>query len=402
MKVLIVGQFYWPENFKINDIAAGLVERGHQVTVLTGMPNYPEGRFFEGYHFFGPRDEVHDGVRILRVPVIARGKSKGLRLLLNYLSFVFFAGLLGIFRCREPYDIIFCFQTSPILQALPGLLIKKIKRIPFVLYVQDLWPESLSAVGAVRSSRKLALINYMVQFIYRQSNHILVQSRGFIQSIMNKGVRREKIHYLPNSAEVLYQPFDRCQSEHVRFDIPSGFCFMFAGNIGVAQDFDTLLKAMEELRSYPDIHLVVIGDGRDRVRAESEAEKRRLKNVHFLGRQPMAQMPYYFAWADILLLSLKDEPIFSLTIPGKLQSYMACARPVLAAINGEVQQIVRESGAGMAVAAESPQALAEAMLAMYHEPESLRQAMGLQARQYFLQHFERERLLDRLEVLLQQ
>ena len=397
MKLLVVSQYFWPENFRINDLAVGLAERGHEVTVLTGKPNYPEGRFFASYGFFRhARDDFH-GVDVVRVPLVSRGGGGGMRLALNYASFALFASLLGPFRCRAAYDAILVYEPSPVTVGLPALLIKKRTGAPLLFWVQDLWPESLSATGAVRSRPLLALVERLVRFIYRGCDRILVQSLAFSEPIQRLGVENDRILYFPNSAEDFYQPVEGNQAPQ-EVVLPPGFRVMFAGNIGAAQALETVLAAAEKLRGHPDIHWIILGDGRLAPWVRDEVARRDLgRCVHLLGRHPAESMPRWFALADAMLVTLKREPIFALTIPAKVQSYMACAKPIVAALDGEGGRIVRESGAGIAVPAEDPDALAQAVLKMYKAPEGDRRNMGLRGRSYFEANFERRMLLERLD-----
>lgn len=398
MNILIVTQYFWPEDFRINDLALGLKDKGHQITVLTGQPNYPGGSFFSGYGFFRKWREHYEGIEVVRVPLIPRGKGGGLRLALNYLSFVFFASLLSPFRCRGKYDVIFVYEPSPVTVGLPALLLKKLKRAPVAFWVQDLWPESLSATGAVKSAWILKLVERLVKFIYRGCDLILVQSKAFYDPIQKLGVEMARIEYFPNSAEALYKPVTLTNDAPERAAMPDGFRVMFAGNIGVAQDFETILAAAEKLKAYPDIHWVVLGDGRMAPWVKEQITQRGLSDtVHLLGRHPVEAMPRYFALADAMLVTLKREPIFALTIPAKVQSYLACGKPIVAALDGEGASVVTEARAGLTAPAESPDALAAAILEMYRMSESDRQAMGERGLQYFETHFERNMLLARLD-----
>lgn len=398
MKVLIVSQYFWPENFRINDLAAGLVERGYEVTVLTGIPNYPDGKFFSGYGFFKNLREVFKGVKIIRVPLIPRGDSSGKRLALNYLSFATIASIFAPVFLRQKYDLIFVCQLSPVTVGIPAIVLKKLLRIPIVFWIQDLWPESLAATGAIRSKRVLDSVNTLVRFIYRHCDKVLIQSPAFAPLIESQGVRPERIVYFPNSVEKLYTPIPQDSSLEGMAELPIGFRIMFAGNIGAAQDFPTILAAAEKLRDYQDIHWVILGDGRARSWLEEEILKLELKdNVHLLGRLPMESMPYYFSLADVMLVTLKNDPIFSLTIPSKIQSYLACEKPIIAALDGEGGRVVVDSGAGFASPPEDVDALAASVLTLYRLPKEEREAMGRRGKEYCEKNFEREMLIDRLE-----
>lgn len=398
MRVLIVSQYFWPEPFRINDVAHGLRERGHEVTVLTGLPNYPHGRFFEGYSFRGPFKENYEGIPVVRAPLIPRGEGGGARLALNYLSFAAFASIVGPIRLRESYDLILVYEPSPITVGIPAIVLKRLKGMPIMFWVQDLWPESLAAAGAVRSKRVLSWAGRVVRYIYRRSDLVLVQSEGFIPRVEAMGARPNDVLYFPNWAEGLYKPVDLEQDAPERTEVPAGFRVMFAGNIGAAQSFETILAAAGKLKGYPEVHWVVLGDGRMRPRVEERIKQLRLEErVHLLGRRPVETMPRYFALADALLVTLKRDEIFSLTIPSKVQSYLACGRPVVAALDGEGARVIQEAGAGVTAPAEDAEALAAAVLRMYRATVEERERMGYCGREYFEEHFEREKLLDRLE-----
>lgn len=402
MKILLVTQYFWPEEFPINDFVLGLRDRGHEVQVLTGMPNYPDGRIFPGYGIFGPAKDSYQGIPVRRVPIISRGKGQGWRLFLNFFSFAFFGCLLGPLYYREHFDLILVYEPSPITVGLPALVLKKFTGAPIFFWVQDLWPETLAAIGAVKSDWILNLVGILVRFIYNGCDRLLVQSRSFVQSIKSLGIGNEKILYFPNSAAALYRPVTVAKDKRVRFAMPAGFRVMFAGNIGAAQDFGTILSAAEKLKHISAIHWIILGDGRQRPWVAEQVEKRQLQaTVHLLGRHPKEEMPNYFALADAMLVTLKKEKIFALTIPSKVQSYLACGRPVIAALEGEGRRVIEEAEAGLVVDPEDAEKLAEAVLAMYNTPEAKRREMGANGRSYFKEHFERGKLLKRLESWMQ-
>jgi colanic acid biosynthesis glycosyl transferase WcaI len=399
LRVLIVTQYFWPESFRINDLATGLVERGHAVTVLTGLPNYPGGRFFDGYGALGPRRERFGQVEVVRVPLIPRGNGNGARLAANYGSFALAASLAAPLVVRGDFDVILVYEPSPITVGVPALVLKLAKRAPVLFWVQDLWPESLSATGAVRNRWVLAAVERLVRFIYRRSDRILVQSEAFVPSVQRIEGSGDRIRYFPNTAEAFYRPLaaDAPLPDGVA-PLPAGFRVMVAGNIGAAQDFGTVLAAAERLRGRTELHWLVVGDGRMRGWVQEEVARRGLGGVvHLLGQHPPEAMPAFFAQADLLLATLRRDPIFSSTIPSKVQSYMACARPIVVGLDGEGARVVEESGAGFAAPAADPEALAAAVARMMSLPSAARQAMGERGRSYFQEHFEREMLLDRLE-----
>jgi glycosyltransferase involved in cell wall biosynthesis len=403
MKILLVSQYFWPENFRINDLVLGLIERGHRVTVLTGKPNYPSGRFFPGYGLVRGHAENYYGADVRRVPLLPRGSGGAVRLFLNYASFAVAATILGPFLCRDEYDAILVYEPSPITVGLPALWLKRLRGVPVFFWVQDLWPESLSATGAVRSAWVLRWAEKLVRFVYKGCDRILAQSRAFFQPIQALGVEPARILYFPNSAEPLYRPVKSSPANRAQAGVPNGFVVMFAGNVGAAQDFETIIQAAERLKSHADVHWVIVGDGRMRSWVEEQVRARALSsNFHLLGSHSIEAMPHFFAMADAMLVTLKKDPIFALTIPSKVQSYLACGRPIIAALDGEGAQVVREAGAGLTVPAEDAAALADVVLAMSRMDRAQREAMGSRGRSYFERNFQREMLLERLEGWLRE
>lgn len=399
MRILIVSQYFWPESFLVNDLAVGLCEKGHQVTVLTGIPNYPEGRFFPGYGFFNKRHQDYQGVSVIRVPLIPRGRSTRLRLALNYFSFACSASILGPLVCHGKYDIIFVYEVSPVTVGLPALVLKMLKFTPIMFSIQDLWPESLSATGAFRSPYILKMAEWMVRSIYRGCDLILIQSEAFKGPVEKMGVPPQRILYFPNSAANVYDKMaEKTTAASQSISFPFGFRIMFAGNIGLAQDFPTILSAAEILRDKSDIHWLVVGDGSMLPWVKEQVVARGLsKNVQLLGRHPVEAMPGFYACADAMLVTLKKEPIFALTIPAKVQSYLAAGKPIIAALDGEGARIIEEAGAGLTCPAEDAQALADSVLAMYSKQPAERQEMSARGAAYYHTHFERRVLLERLE-----
>ena len=398
MRILIISQYFWPENFRINDFALGMKELGHEVTVLTGKPNYPKGRFYPGYSFFRPRKEDYQGIRIIRTSLISRRNSTGLRLILNYLSYVWFASWASLFRLKGKFDVQFVFEVSPVLQGIPAIVYKKRTGTPIFFWVQDLWPESVYSAANIHTSFSHKMLLRLVRFIYRHCDDIWVSSRGFIQSVRDKGVPDHRIRYFPNWAEDLYLQKTDPEANPYRSMIPVGFVLMFAGNIGESQDFESLLNAADMLRHHSDIHWVIIGDGRRKKWVEEQVAKRGLGDVfHLPGSFPLHEMPKFFALADAMLVSLRDEPIFALTAPSKIQSYLAASRPVIAMINGEGATIVEEAGAGYCCNAGDADGLASCILKMKERKPEERAEMAENAFRYYSRHFNREMLLKKAE-----
>lgn len=401
MKLLILSQYFWPENFRINDVVDGLVGRGHSVTVYTALPNYPTGRFFDGYGTLGPYRERYKSAEVRRVPIVSRGSGSGMRLALNFASHAIASTLLAPFHARGHFDAILVYEPSPMTIGIPARFLRRLKRAPVLFWVQDLWPESLEATGAIRSRAALRLVDRLIKWIYRGCDRVLVQSEAFIPSIRAHGVPDARIRYLPNSAENFYRRLAPAVHDDEARELPPGFRVLYAGNIGAAQDFPTILAAAERLKDERSIQWIVLGEGRMRAWVEEEVRRRGLTaTVHLLGQRPPERMSRYFAHADVLLATLRREPIFAYTIPSKIQTYIACGKPVIAALDGEGGRIIREAGAGWAVPAEDPSALAEAVLTASRTPKPEREAMGNRGEAWFREHFEREKLLSRLEAEL--
>ena len=334
MKILIITQYFWPETFRINDLALGLKERGNEVQVLTGKPNYPKGNFYPGYNFFNKMEEDWQGIRVHRSPLITRGNGSGVKLMINYLSFAFLATLRALFL-REKYDLIFVYEPSPITVGIPAVFIGKRLNIPIYFWVQDLWPESVSAAGQLNNRFILRQLDKVTKWIYRNSKKILIQSEGFRQYILNQGIPNDKIIYYPNSTESFYNIVR--PNEDIEKLVPKvPFCVMFAGNIGEAQDFESIIEAAKIVKEKNlDIHFVILGNGRKKEFVVQKVNEYGLNsNFHLLGAFPVENMPDFFACADALLVSLKKSEIFSLTIPSKVQSYLACGKPVIGALDG--------------------------------------------------------------------
>ena len=397
MRLLVVSQYFWPENFRINDLVAELVARGHEVTVLTGVPNYPEGCVFEAFRLEPRRFDDYAGARIVRVPLRPRGQGNA-RLAMNYLSYAFWASLLGPWRLRGlQFDAIFVYEISPITVALPAVLLRRLKRAPLLMWVLDLWPETLSAVGVIRSPRLLEWVGALVGFIYRRCDRILVQSQAFVANVERWAGDSARIRYFPAWSEAVFDRVgDEVPTELTGFD--DSFNVMFAGNIGEAQDFPAILEAATQLRHRTDIRWLIVGDGRlaDNVRADI-ARRGLADRVIMLGRFPLERMPAFFRAADALLVSLKADPIFAMTIPGKLQSYLAAGVPLLGMLDGEGARVIREADVGLVCASGDAAALARHVQTLAGLPLSDRVAMGERARQYGRHEFDRSTLIARLE-----
>ena len=401
MKILLVTQYFYPENFKSNDIAFELAKRGYDVTVLTGLPNYPKGKIYKGYGIFKKRKETVNGVKIIRTLVNPRGKGGGMMLALNYISWAVIASFRAFFLAlNKKFDTVIVHETSPITQGFPALVIKKIQSIPIYFWVLDLWPESLQSAGGINNRYVLDFFTAVTRLMYRKSDKILISSRGFRQSILEKGDFADKLIYFPNWAEDIFSNINKSENLSLP-ELPNGFRIIFAGNIGEAQDFEHVMKAALLLKENKSIKFILIGDSRKKLWVDNFINKNNLNDtVYAIGRFPIETMPYFFSKADVMLLSLKDDYIFSLTAPAKLQAYMAAKKPVVAMINGEARNLIAESGCGLSVPACDSKGLADNILELQAmHPDKLKN-MGLSGFNYYKKYFTKDICITNLENIL--
>ena len=397
MRVLVVSQYFSPEVFRINEVVQSLVVKGAAVDVLTGNPNYPEGKIFAGYSAWGGKTEQVLGAAVYRVPIFPRGERGALRLALNYLSFVISGLLFGpwLLRTRR-YDVVFVYGVSPIFLAIPAVFLAWLKGRKLVVWVQDLWPESLAATGYVRNPRVLRAVGWVVRWIYRHTDLLLVQSRAFEASVAALSPAKPIVYY-PNSVDAT---FAEPPSPDVALpDVPAldeGFAVVFAGNVGVGQAVEVIVEVAVLLKDVPAIRFVVFGQGSRWDWMREQAQVRGLTNLHLPGRFPVNTMPGLMQKAGALLVTLADEPIFAMTVPNKVQAYMAAGRPILACLNGEGARLVAEAQAGLSVPAQDAKALAAAVLQLYRMPAEERAQLGANGRRYFKAHFDHDKLVDEL------
>ena len=399
MKILIVTQYYFPESFKSNDLSFELQKRGHEVTVLTGLPNYPEGKMYDGYGVFKNRKQEINGVKVIRSLLLLRGKGGGIRLFLNYFSFAFFASIKAFFlNFGNKYDAVIVHEPSPITQFYPALLLKKLQNAPVYFWVMDLWPESLEIAGGVKNKFILNFFKKMVITFYKNSEKILITSKGFRNSIVEKGDFENKLEYFPNWAEDSISEGD--QNFPVP-DLPVGFKVMFAGNVGEAQDMESIMNSALALKDHSEIKFIIVGDGRKMPFVQDFIEKNNLqKTVFTVGRFPVEAMASFFAKADVMLVSLKDDKIFNLTVPAKVQAYMSASKPIVAMLNGEGAEIIEEAKCGLAAPAGDSNKLAETILKMASLPKEELLQMGENSRNFFQANYQLSTCIDNLERIL--
>jgi len=397
LNILIVSQYFYPENFRINDFAQEFQSRGHNVTVLTGTPNYPTGKYFDGYGVFKKNREIYNDIEIFRSPLIPRGSGTSIRLALNYFSFIVGGIFTSFYLLNKKFDIIFVFEPSPITVCIPAIFIKKLKKVPICFWVLDLWPESVVSAGNLKTGIIPKLINPVVKFIYKYSDKILVSSRGFVDSIIVKGINKNKVAFFPQWAETIFKPIK--YKPYLLGSVPkNSFKIMFAGNIGEAQDFPSIIETARILKDNLNIQWVILGGGRKEEWVKSKIKEYKLeKTFHLLGSFPLEMMPAYYSQADCMVFSLKKEYIFSITIPAKVQTYLACAKPVIAMIDGEAAKLIDDADAGLSCPSESPGLLAKNIETLSLLNPSELDKLGQNALAHYKKEFERSMLMDKME-----
>ncbi len=402
MKILLVCQCFYPENFRVNDLCSELVRRGHEVTVLAGIPiNRTTGKFWEGYSRKERTEDTYEGARVVRAYNTERHHDSA-HLVIHYFSFWFFGNRKAKKLARqEKFDIVLVYQLSPVFMAFPAMKVAKLQNIPLIVYTLDLWPESAINAGGLSFKPVISWLRRKVDKIYNASSKILISSRHFKDLIVKNGHPAEKIEFFPQYAEDCYVPLDKNPEDPIESELPQGFRIIFTGNIGRSQSIETVVEAAAELKAYPDIHWIIVGDGRDRDKVFQYSEEKDVtETVHFTGRKPMETMSRYLAASDVALLILKDDPLFQITLPAKAQSYMACGIPILGCIKGESANLIEEAHCGICCESLDGKSLAEAALKMYHMSKEERAQMGRNAAEYSQKYFSKQKLLDRLEKIM--
>ncbi len=393
--ILIICQYFYPEQFRINDMAFEWVKRGYKVTVVTGIPNYPEGKFYPGYSWFKNTKETVNGVEIHRIPLIARGSSK-LGLIANYFSFPFFGFWWNLFT-KIKADEVFMFETSPMNQCKVGVRYAKKHNVPCYLYVQDLWPENVEMITGIHSPLIVKPIERMVRKIYKGCTHIWGTSPSFVQGIRKyvDPSEEDKVSFWPQYAEEFYQPAPKKEHE--------GFNVIFTGNIGQAQGLEILPLAAKKIRDQriKNIRFTIVGDGRARKILENAITQNGVWDMfEFVGRVQPQEIPNLLATGDAAFISFADDELFAKTIPAKLQSYMACAMPIIASARGETARIIKEADCGICSDIGDAEELAVSIIAMSHMPKERLEQLGTNAHMYNLEHFNKKKLMDEMDRYL--
>jgi len=398
--ILVVAQYFYPEQFRINDICEEWVKRGYKVTVLTGIPNYPQGKYYKGYGLFRKRRENYRGIDVRRIPLIPRGK-RSFMLILNYLSFVI-SGFFFSKLTRLHADHVFIYEVSPMTQALPGIWFAKRRNIPCTLYVMDLWPENIEIVAGIKNKRILNFVGKIVDKIYENCDRILTSSTSFVELIEKRGISRQKLEFWPQYAENFYRPLPKESVEESRIPQDGKFNILFAGNIGFAQGLEILPETAQILkkRNCNSVRFNLVGDGRAKIDLRNKIKENGVEEYfNFIDRQPAMSIPGFMAVSDASLLCLSKSKVFETTIPGKTQSYMACGIPIIVSADGEVCEIIRLSGSGFCSPAGDPEGLASVIIEMSNLPKERLHEMGNRALDYYEKNFDKNRLLDRMDEL---
>ena len=396
MKILVVCQYYYPEPFRISDICEELVKNGNEVTVLKGIPNYPEGIIYEGYSNGDKREEDINGVHVIRSYTIPRKKGAFYRLL-NYYSYVISSSLKVLFNNVKAadgseFDVVFVNQLSPVMMAYAGMLYKWKHNKKLVLYCLDLWPESLAAGGINKDSLIYKLFDRISGQIYKNCDQILVTSKSFIGYLSQKfNISESRFTYLPQYAEDLFENMSG------KAEVKETIDFVFAGNIGTLQSVDTIIEAAEILKNNKHLLFHIVGGGIELARLQDQVKEKNLENVIFYGRRPVEEMPKFYSMADAMIVTLTGDPLLSLTLPGKVQSYMAAGKAIMGAIDGETKTIVEEAQCGFICESGDSKALAENILKFCKLGNEDRKQMEINSRNYYKNKFSKNNFVKFLE-----
>ena len=397
-KILVVGQHFWPETFRITDICEGLIEHGYEVDVLCGTPNYPAGKIFKGYGFFKNHRQIHKGINIIRVPEIPRGNNSNFRILLNYLSFPLFSLFYVPMLLTKKYDRVLVYQLSPVMMSWAGILVAKIKRIKLYIYICDFWPHSLFSILHFKNKPLISFITNFSYWHYRRANGVIGVFKGIqTRLISDVGIDREKTLYIPQVAEKIYESQIHDKGLEQRFK--GRFNIVFAGSINPAQSFDTVLEAAKVVieRGYKEINFIIVGEGMSKSWLVDEVNRLGLEDYFtFEGFKPVDKIPAYQTLADALLVALSKSPLFEYGIPAKVQSYMASGKPIVGAMDGEGKRLINDSGCGICVDSGDAEGLANALIKLLNMNSRDRLKMGKKGRDYHFKHFERDYNLNRL------
>jgi len=398
MRILLVTQYFHPENFKSNDIAFELAKRGHHVEALVGIPNYPEGKYYKGYGVFKKRHEVINGVNVYRSFQTPRGKG-GWRLPINYFSYVISASFRILFKFAwgKRYDCVIVHSTSPILQALPALLYKRIRKTPVYIWVLDIWPEAIVSSGGVKNKKIYSFVNRIVVHIYNHCDKILISSKRFRDMIAEKGDYDKKIIYFPNWSEDIKSMKD----DYAIPELPEGFKIMVAGNLGKVQDLEAVGNAMLELRD-TEVKWLFVGEGTKKAWLDGFIQENGLQNVAITyGKYPFSAMPAFYNQTDALLVTLQTGyRQLEAVVPARIQSYMSAGVPILAMIGQGSRELIEEAGCGYSAPASDYKSFAKLIREKVLTDKESFHDKGKNGRDYYLKNFTVEKCMDDLERII--
>ncbi len=400
MRILVISQHYWPENFRITDICKGFTEKNIDVDVLCGLPNYPKGEWFSGYSLSGPKHEYHEGTQIFRCNEIRRKGNTNLRIFLNYVSYPFFA-TFSLFKLRKyKYDAVFCYNTSPVIMMFPAIVYSKIKKVPLTTYVLDLWPDNLYTTLDVKNKILRSIAKNVSHWFYRRCDKLISLSPSMLKKVQ-KIAPKAQHGVICQHCEDLY--FETADTTELKKRFSGKFNVLFAGNISPAQNVDLLLQCAIMLKkdNKSNVHFIIVGDGMSKAKLESDIIKADVQQYFtFEGQKPVEKMPEYFGACDVLFAAYSADKALEIAVPAKLASYFAAGKACVVAIKGEGASAVVNSNGGLVSAPGDVVALYNNILKLADMPKQELDKMGESARIYCENNFKRDLILHKLEQFI--
>lgn len=394
MKILVVCQHFYPEQFRINDICYELAKKNHDVTVLTGLPNYPRGKVLKEYKWFKNRYQNIKGVKIKRCSLVGRGKGI-IRMAINYVWFAISASIKAIFM-KKDFDVVYVYQLSPITMAIPAIVVSKLKKIPLVIHCLDQWPISITAGGISKKSLIYRILEKVSKFIYNQATLITISSKSF------KEYFEEELKILSKDKGIIYWPsYAESDYENIDFESNNKFDLLFAGNIGPAQSVETIVETANILKDEKDIFFHIVGDGLNLTNCKNLAEKYKLKNIKFYGFHNVEKMPEFYKLADAFLITMVNNEVVNNTLPAKVQSYMVAGKPILGAISGEVKKVIEEADCGLCCESLDYKELANIIKKASTSKKNLSK-WSQNSKKYYEKYFEKDKCISKLEKILKE
>lgn len=397
MNIAFITQWYYPEpDGRVSALAEGLVAKGHDVTVITGFPNYPQGKVYEGYKISLFQRETINGVNVVRLPIFPDHSSSPFKRILNYLSFFLSLIFLAPWFIKK-VDVFWSYTPFVVI---PSIWLGMLFRRAYVLEIADIWPDTIYETGMLNNKIAIKFLEKIATIGYRNATAITVQNPGFKTKLVERGVEAEKIHLIENWAdESIFYPCMYSEEIAKKYELVDKFNILFAGNLGMAQDLPNIIEAAELCKDNEYIQFVFIGDGVCLSDIKKQAENKQLSNVKFIPRKPLKEMPAFFSVSDVLLVTLADKPIFEITMPAKTQAYMACAKPLLIAKKGMDIQFLQEQGCAVIVEPEKPEMLAEAARQLSLLSKEEREKMGEISLSLFKKKYTKSILLEKMEAV---